>query len=70
MNFCFLGLGVGRVYSGGLLPMFSALLLGLSFPKLSRENSVLVRSVVWQKFSGANFCFCGPATVLSHIPGY
>ena len=66
MNFCFLGFGVGRVYSGAILPMFSALLWGLSFPKLSRENSLLVRSVVWQNFRERTFVFVTCNRAVTH----
>ena len=45
----FLGVGVGRVFAGGSLPMF---LLGGSLPKVSRKNSLDVRSgVFWGSFS-------------------
>ena len=37
-----------------------ALLFGFSCPKMSRENSLLVRSVFLNKFSGANFCLWPP----------
>ena len=42
----FLGIGVGRVYSGAVLPMFLLYYFGFLLPKMSRENSLHVRSVV------------------------
>ena len=37
-----------------------ALVFGFSFPNRSRENSLLVRFVFLNKFSGANFCVWQP----------
>ena len=45
-----------------------ALLFGFSCPKMSRENSLLVRSVFLNKFSGANFCLWPPYCHRSRVP--
>ena len=54
----FLGIGVGRVYSGAVLPMFLLYYLVFRSRNVSRKfSSGQVRCL--NKFSGANFCFLG-----------
>ena len=60
----FLGIGVGCVYSGAVLACVFVLVFGLSFPKMFRENSLLVRSVVWQNFRERTFVFVDLQPVL------
>ena len=53
----FLGIGVGRVYSGAVLPMFFALLFGFFAPENVSEKFSSCQVRCLNKFSGANFCF-------------
>ena len=57
-NFCFLGVGVGHVFFGGVLLRFWPYVLAVRSRKCL-ENSLDVRSAVFKKSSGANFCFLG-----------
>ena len=56
VNFCFWR--CGSCYSGAVLPLF--LFIFWFFVPENVENSLLVRSVFLNEFSGANFCLWPP----------
>ena len=63
----FLGIGVGCVYSGAVFPMF-LLVFGFSFPKVSRENSLLVRFVFLINFWERTFVLGNRIATVSFFP--
>ena len=58
----FLGVGVGRVFFGAVLPMFLLYFFGFSLPKVSRKNSLDVSQVwgLWFFFSSFGFSLTSP----------